>query len=285
MNEPVLARGTPCRDPYLPRPVVVTERREEGPGVVTLRLRPADPRDASCSFAPGQFNMLHGNEGCVPISIVAGGAVGYYEHCIRAAGNVTRDLVAARVGDHLGLRGPFGRGWPMAEARGKDVVIVSGGIGCAAVASAIDFIMADRTRYGRLSLLQGVRTDADHLYDDRYSRWAYAPDTRVLLSSMTSEAGWQGHRGLVTELLDWLDLPRPDTTVAMLCGPEAMVRPAVGRLRQLGIGPDQIFVSLERTMQCGLGHCGHCQLGSCLICRDGPVFTFSRIDLELAAGL
>jgi NAD(P)H-flavin reductase len=222
--------------------------------------------------------MLHGPDGDVPISIVDGNARGYFEHCIRGVGNASRELAAARKGDLIGLRGPFGGGgWPLAAAEGKDVLVLSGGIGCAAVASAVEHFLVERDRYGHLAILQGVSTNADHLYDDRYRRWADQPRTQVLLASMEGGPGWRGRKGLVTELFDELSDLRPEAAVALLCGPEVMVRPVVEKLLALGLAPEAIFVSLERNMQCGIGHCAHCQLGSRLVCRDGPVFPWSAI--------
>lgn len=277
------APSSPCQDPYLPRTAEVIERLTEGPRVTTLRLRFTDANQASYAFVPGQFNMLHGPDGDVPISIVAGNDRGFFEHCVRGVGNASRELAACRKGDLIGLRGPFGGGgWPLAAIEGRDVLILSGGIGCAAVASAIDHIVSRRNRFGRLSILQGVTTDADHLYDDRYERWRQAPDTEVLLASMEGGEGWKGHKGLVTDL--FADVPnlQPQTTSVLICGPEVMVHPVVGRLRALGISPYAIFVSFERNMQCGIGHCTHCQLGSRLVCRDGPVFSWADIEPILA---
>ncbi len=282
MNDTAVSPTTPsspCQDPYLPRTVEVVERCTEGPRVTTLRLKFTDETQASYAFAPGQFNMLHGPDGDVPISIVAGNDRGYFEHCVRGVGNASRELASSRKGDLIGLRGPFGGGgWPLAAIEDRDVVIISGGIGCAAVASPIDHIVAQRSRYGRLSILQGVSTNADHLYGDRYERWGQAPRTEVLLASMEGGEGWMGHTGLVTDLLSDVPELRPDATAVLLCGPEVMVRPVVDRLLSLGLSPDTIWVSFERNMQCGIGHCTHCQLGSRLVCRDGPVFSWAEIQ-------
>ena len=270
--------SSPCQDPYLPRTAEVIERRTEGPRVTTLRLRFTDP-SASHAFNPGQFNMLHGPDGDVPISIVAGNDAGYFEHCVRGVGNASRELAASRKGDLIGLRGPFGGGgWPLAALEDRDVLIISGGIGCAAVASAIEHVLANRNQYGNLSLLQGVSTNADHLYADRYERWGRAPATQVLLASMEGGEGWSGHKGLVTELLPEIRELQPDTTSALICGPEVMVRPVVQQILSLGLSPDTIHVSFERNMQCGIGHCTHCQLGSRLVCRDGPVFSWAELE-------
>ncbi len=275
---------TPCQDPYLPRTAVVIDRQTEGPNVVTLKLQLTDPDGAGHAFAPGQFNMLHGPDGDVPISIVAGNESGYFEHCIRGVGNASRELTACRKGDYIGLRGPFGKGWPVEAARGRDVMIISGGIGCAAVASSIEYIAAVRSDYGRLSILQGVSRNADHLYDDRYKRWSDLADTQVLIASMEGGEQWPHRQGLVTELFGDLKEVRPADTLAMLCGPEVMVRPVAERLMNMGLRADAIYVSLERNMQCGIGHCGHCQVGGCLVCRDGPVFTWADSQLPLSVG-
>lgn len=281
MSEQALQLATPkspCSDPYLPRAVVVVERVVEGPRVATLRLRFAEPSTANYTFSPGQFNMLHGPDGDVPISIVAGNGEGYFEHCVRGVGNASRALMSLREGELIGLRGPFGGGtWPLDEAAGKDVLILSGGIGCAAVASAVEHILHARSRYGRIFLLQGISTDADHLYDDRYRRWANEKNTQVFLASMEGGPGWRGKKGLVTDLFEDLDGLTPASTLALLCGPEVMVRPVVERLLALGLDPSRIHVSLERNMQCGIGHCAHCQIGSRLVCRDGPVFPWSQM--------
>lgn len=271
------APSSPCQDPYLPRTVEVIGRRTEGPRIVTLRLRYLDP-DAEHAFKPGQFNMLHGADGDVPISIVAGNALGYFEHCIRGVGNASRELTAARKGDTIGLRGPFGDGgWPLAEANGRDVLVISGGIGCAAVASAIEHFAAHRAEYGRLFILQGISTDADHIYDERYRQWAALPNTQVLLASMEGGPEWRGKKGLVTDLFEDLDSFQPANTTSLICGPEVMVRPVAQRLIEFDFRAESIHVSFERNMQCGIGHCAHCQLGGHLVCSDGPVFRWSDI--------
>ncbi|MHC4777843.1 MAG: FAD/NAD(P)-binding protein [Planctomycetota bacterium] len=252
--------------------------------MVSLRIRFTDDEGEDYSFVPGQFNMVHGPDGDAPISIVAGNERGYLEHCIRAAGNATREIAGLHPGEFIGLRGPFGRGWPIAEARGKDLIVVSGGIGGAAVVSAIEHVEGARDQYGRMSILQGVRSPAEHIYDDRYLRWSRLPHTRVLLASMEESPTWQGHTGMVTDLFDELADLRADETLAMICGPEVMIRPTVERLLGLGLAPEAIYVSLERNMQCGIGHCGHCQIGSCIVCRDGPVFTYAEIKQDLSNG-
>jgi NAD(P)H-flavin reductase len=266
-------------NPAVPREVEVIERIQESDSVFTLRLRFTDPAvHAAYSFHPGQFNMVHlYGVGEVPISIVSDPEDDHLlDHTIRAVGRVTRGLAALGVGDRLGVRGPFGRGWPLIEAQGSDVLVLTGGLGCAPSVSAINYILRRRERYGRLVIIQGVRHVDDLIWRDSYRRWAQSPDTTVLLAANEAGPGWPWHVGMVTELLDKASLDTAHTT-AMMCGPEGMMRAGVLRLLDLGMPEDLIYISTERNMQCGVGRCGHCQIGPNFVCRDGPVFAYPQI--------
>jgi NAD(P)H-flavin reductase len=267
-------------NPYLPREAEIVGRDEESTDTVSLHLRLTDglPYD----FEPGQFNMLylHGI-GEVPISIVAeadadGEGPGVLTHTIRALGRVTRGLAALGVGDRIGLRGPYGRGWPMWAAEDHDVVVVTGGLGCAPSVSIIHHILRDRERYGRLSILQGVKHTDDLIWRAQYDAWAALPDVRVLLAADVAAPGWHGHVGLVTALFEHLEF-EPARTVAMLCGPELMMRASAEQLHARGLAAGDIYLSMERNMQCAVGHCGHCQIGGSFVCRDGPVFAWPAL--------
>ncbi len=261
---------------YLPREAEVVERIEESPNTFTLQLKLTD--DAPYSFEPGQFNMLYlYGVGEVPISIVAeADEERVLTHTIRALGRVTNGLAALRKGDRIGLRGPYGHGWPMRAAEGRDVVIVTGGLGCAPSVSIIHHILEHRERYGHLSILQGVKHTDDLIWREQYDRWEAMPDVRVLLAADIGSPDWRGHVGLVTALFDKLTL-EPRKTIAMLCGPEIMMRASADLLHTRGIPADAIYLSMERNMQCGIGHCGHCQIGSQFVCRDGPVFVWPQV--------
>ena len=275
-----MSAPTSSDHPYQPREAEVVARAQETRDMFTLRLRLADrgAREAY-RFAPGQFNMLHvPGVGAVPISIASDPA--QYEtldHTIRAVGRVTRVLERFQPGDRLGLRGPYGRGWPMRDAEGQDLLVVTGGLGCAPVVAAISYAVQRRNRFRRLIILQGVKHSADMLWRERYDAWSRLPDTQVRLAADQPAKGWTGHRGLVTDLLGQVRFD-PQQTVAMLCGPEPMMLAAAERLTAgMGMSGDHIWLSLERGFQCGVGHCGHCQMGPYFVCRDGPVFPYRQI--------
>jgi NAD(P)H-flavin reductase len=257
----------------------VFSRDQETPDLFTLRLRLTDPAArAAYRFVPGQFNMLYlPSVGGVPISIASDpDAPDALDHTIRAVGRVTRVLANLGPGDRLGLRGPYGRGWPMRDAEGHDLLMLTGGLGCAPVVAAIDYAVARRARFGRLVVLQGVKHSADLIWRERYDAWAQLPDTQVRLAADEPDHRWQDHVGLVTDLLDDVTFD-PARSMAMICGPEPMMRAGAERLTGLGVPAERIWLSLERGFQCGVGHCGHCQLGPWFVCRDGPVFRWADI--------
>jgi len=265
-------------DCVTPAEARIIERIEECPTVYTLRLRFTDPAlHAAFSFAPGQFNMLYlPAVGEVPISIVSDPEDEHlYDHTIRAVGRVTKALARLGEGERIGVRGPFGRGWPLEEAQGRDVVIITGGLGCAPVVSVINYIIRRRERFGRLTILQGVKHAADLIWRERYEAWAQLPDTHVLLAADVGGPGWPWHTGLVTGLLD--QVPLDHAPIVMMCGPQGMMRAVAGDLQHRGVAQEAIWLSMERNMQCGVGLCGHCQLGGRFVCRDGPVFRYDEL--------
>ena len=266
-------------NPYLPLEAEVVERIQESSSVYTLRLRMTDQREhAAYAFAPGQFNMvyLHGI-GEVPISIVSDPEDDeLLDHTIRAVGRVTHGLEQLKTGQRVGIRGPFGRGWPLEQAEGRDVVLVTGGLGCAPVVSVINYVVARRDRFRRLVIMQGVKHTDDLIWHDRYQTWGELPDTQVLLAADMAGQGWPYHVGLVTELIDRAEFDR-DNAIAMMCGPERMMQASAQRLVENGVPADRLWLSMERNMHCGIGHCGHCQLGPHFVCKDGPVFNYTEL--------
>lgn len=264
----------------VPSPFVVINRRRDTADTWTLTLEPcAGP---PLQFDPGQFTMLAaGGGGEVPISI--SGDSDHPEllvHTVRAVGLATQSICAARPGRRLAVRGPFGIPWPVAELEGLDVVIIAGGIGLAPLRPAILRLLARRPRYGRLVLLYGGRTPDQLLYADELEAWRdRGLDVRVSVDSAGPD--WLGHVGVVTRLIKRAGLD-PARTAAALCGPEVMMRFTCAALRDAGLPATRIHASMERNMQCGIGHCGHCQLGPTLVCRDGPVYRWDRIGPWLA---
>ena len=268
------AAPTPGLD--LPRPARVAERVQESPSIVTLRLALED--GAPFAFRPGQFNMLHlPGVGEVPISLSSDPEhEALLGHTVRAVGRVTRALARLPVGAWLGVRGPFGRGWPLEEARGRDLVVLTGGLGCAPVVAVVRYALRRRADYGRLVILQGVKHAEDLIWRGQYEAWAREPDTQVLLAADVAGGDWPWAQGPVLELLDQASFDPAGCTV-MMCGPEPMMVAAARRLEALGVPREAVYLSMERNMQCARGLCGHCQFGPWFVCRDGPVFRYAEV--------
>jgi NAD(P)H-flavin reductase len=229
-------------------------------------------------FQPGQFSMIYAfGVGELPISISSDPeVVGEQRYTIRSVGQATNALVHHRVGDVIGLRGPFGRGWPVERARGKDVLLVAGGIGLAPLRPVIYYVMRHRADFRRLIIIYGARTPADLLFRRELAKWSRQPETQVLTTVDYGGVRWRGHVGVVTQLFKRVRLDPPNT-VAFSCGPEVMMRYAAAEIEDRGVGREEIYVSLERNMKCGIGWCGHCQLAPHFVCKDGPVFSYGEV--------
>jgi len=257
-----------------PLPFRLERRRQETRDTWTLELEPAGGE--RLLPAPGQFTMLYAwGTGEVPIS-VSGAAGGPLVHTVRAVGGVTDALCAAEPGAVIGVRGPFGNTWPLPAAVGGDVVVVAGGIGLAPLRPAVLHLLRNRDDYGDVAVLYGSRTPADLLYRTEVEGWRGRFDVQVDVTVDAAADGWRGRVGVVPKLVAGASF-EPAETTALICGPEIMMRFAAEALLERGVPPDQIYVSMERNMRCGLGHCGHCQLGPTLICRDGPVYGYDEV--------
>jgi NAD(P)H-flavin reductase len=230
------------------------EKIREAEDIDTYRLRFVDEQvRRSYRFAAGQFNMVYlFGVGEVAISVVSDpDEPESLDHTIRVVGRVTKAIAQLRPGDKLGIRGPFGHGWPLEAIRGKDIVIVTGGLGCAPVPH-------------------------DLLFRERFDAWRRQPDTQVLLTSDQPDKTWHYHVGVVTELFEQVAVD-PARTVVLMCGPEIMMRLGAPILIERGVPATAIYVSLERHMECGIGLCGHCQMGPYFLCKDGPVMSYDRV--------
>lgn len=262
-----------------PHAATVVTRTDESRGIFTLQVRLDDPAaQAAYRFAPGQFNMLYlYGVGEVPISIMSDpeerDGIG---HTVRALGRVTQGLAALKPGDKLGVRGPFGRGWPLQEVSGCDVVLVTGGLGCAPVVSVIHYVLRRRDRFGKLVIIQGVRHADELIWREHYDRWAKLPATQVLVAADEGAPLWPWHVGRVTDLFDLARFD-PNCAVAMMCGPEGMMRAAGKSLLSHGLPEARLYLSMERNMQCAVGRCGHCQIGGAFVCHNGPVFNWGEM--------
>lgn len=267
--------------PMVPEPFEVLSRRQDTADTWTLELQRSsgDP----LQFAPGQFTMLSaGGAGEVPISISGDpDRPDLLVHTVRAVGLATEAICGAEPGRVLSARGPYGAPWPVDQVADEaDVVMAAGGIGLAPLRPAILWLLARRERYGRLVLLYGGRSPDQLLYEDELGSWAER-GMEILVTVDSAGPEWLGSVGVVTRLVGRAGLAGADT-VAMACGPEVMMRFTVAALRDAGVDADRVFVSMERNMQCGIGHCGHCQLGPTLVCRDGPVYRWADVEPWLA---
>jgi NAD(P)H-flavin reductase len=259
----------------VPRSGVVRKLARDTDDTFTLTIDMGEP----FPFLPGQFNMLyHFGVGEVPISISGDPAKPQtLVHTIRAVGAVTDRMETLRKGDVVGVRGPFGVPWPVDLAGdGRDLVLLAGGIGLAPLRPVIYHALARRSKTGRLCVAYGARTPSDLLYVNELQKWGGRFDTSLMVTVDRGDDDWRGRVGVVTTLLPKLDF---DATraIAMVCGPEVMMRFSVRALHERGVAHDRIFISMERNMHCGVGFCGHCQWGPHFVCKDGPVFRFDKI--------
>lgn len=271
-------RTVGAADPMVPVPYVVERFIRETQDTFSLELEPFDPT-GELRFLPGQFNMLYVfGVGEVPISI--SGDVAEPKkliHTTREVGVVTRAMRSLKPGHSIGVRGPFGTSWPMDEAKGHDVILVAGGIGLAPLRPALYWILRNRDDYGKVVLLYGTRSPEDILYSKELAKWRSQFDLEVYITVDRATTEWRGNVGVVTKLIGRAPFD-PSDTVAMVCGPEIMMRFAVEELARRGVSTSDIYVSMERNMKCGIGLCGHCQLRGEFVCKDGPVYRFDVIE-------
>jgi len=266
-------------DPMLPYPAVIEDIQSEAYGISTFSLVFTDPAKASTyHFLPGQFNMiLLPGFGEVAISISSNPSLPkVVGHTIRYAGSVTRALGRLKVGDMLGIRGPYGSAWPLERALAKNLVIVTGGIGLAPLRPAIYGILRHREDYGRVVLLYGARTPADLLYTEEFASWQ-AGGIELHTTVDLADENWQGQVGVVPALFYRIRVD-PKQTLVMTCGPEIMMRFVIYEALARRIPKESIFLSMERNMKCAIGFCGHCQFGPTFICKDGPVLNYAAIE-------
>ena len=265
-------------DPMLPAASKIIRVIEETDDSFTIELSPPDD-GPEFTFTAGQFNMLYAfGTGEVPISISGDPSnPGTLVHTIREVGTVTRALRSMNRGATVGIRGPFGTGWGVESAVGKSLVIVAGGIGLAPLRPVIYHVLEHRDKYNGVTILYGARTPDDILFEKEIRRWKDRHDLELRFTVDTATSEWKGNVGFVTTLIEQASLD-PSNTVAMLCGPEVMMRFSIAELRKTGIKRRNILLSMERNMKCAVGFCGRCQYGPNFICKDGPVFSFDHLE-------
>ncbi|MCI0521075.1 MAG: FAD/NAD(P)-binding protein [Chloroflexi bacterium] len=269
---------TPTK-PMEPYWAEIVEITPEAPGITTYWLRFLDPAvRAGYTFQPGQFNMLYlpgYGESAISISSDPENheVIG---HTIRYTGNVTQNIARLKVGDVLGVRGPFGTSWPIEQHKGADLILGTGGVGLPPLRPIIYHVMRHRQDYGRVVLLYGARTPKDLQFTREYETWEKT-GVETMITVDRADETWTGQVGVVPILFYRLRMD-PKKSIVMTCGPEIMIRFVVYEALARRVAPSRIFVSLERNMKCGLGQCGHCQLGPYFVCKDGPVFSFEALE-------
>jgi NAD(P)H-flavin reductase len=280
-TDSVLMKPT-LTEPILPRLYRVQQSKQETYDTWTLEFEPVDGHDGF-SFAPGQFNMVYEfGVGEVPISISGDPAnPKKLIHTIRSVGAATKALCSLKKSDEVTIRGPYGTHWPVEDSIGHDVVIVAGGVGLPPLRPAIYHLLSNREQYGRILLLYGARTPQDMLYTAELKQWRARFDVDVETTVDTARPEWHGNVGVVTTLIPRANFD-PQRAKVFIVGPEIMTRFTIIELQKRGVTAEGIFVSLERNMKCGIGHCGHCQLGSKFVCRDGPIFRYDQVQQFLS---
>lgn len=262
-------------DPMVPVQTRITRLAWETDDTYSITL---DMNDRNYAFRPGQFNMLYVfGVGEAAISISSDPSLSRsVTHTIHNVGSVTSALSHCKRSDVVGVRGPFGSGWPIDAALGRDVCIVAGGIGLAPLRPLLYSLFRKRKQFGRIVLLYGSRSPLDLLYRVELEDWGKRHNIEVLVTVDRGDPSWKGHIGVVTTLFSYIKID-PRATIAYVCGPETMMKFTLGTLTTMGLPGDQIYLSMERNMKCAVGYCGHCQYGPHFICKDGPVFALPRV--------
>lgn len=267
------------KNPYAIEPAIITDIRRETDETRTYELKFED-KGRSLKFVPGQFNMISlpgFGEGAFSITS-SPLREDSFEHTIRIAGKLTAVIGHLNTGDVVGVRGPYGHGWPVGSAKGKDLLIIAGGVGLAPLRGLINLAVDKRDDFGSVEIMYGTRKPEDLIYTDEYDYWQATPDMKLFLTVDEVPEGieWKHGQGVVTNLLAYSNID-PSNALALVCGPEIMMRFITRSLAIRGYSEDNIFVSLERRMECGMAKCGRCMIGPRYVCTDGPVFTYAEV--------
>ena len=262
---------------YIPRLAEIAHAEDLTARERFFRIRLAD--GASLGHAPGQFvevSVLGIGE--APISVCSSPTApgNEFELCIRKVGSVTNALHALPVGAKVGIRGPFGRGFPVNDLKGHDLLFVAGGLGIVPLRSIINYAIDNRRDFGKLTLLYGARTPSDMLFGDEIERWSNSAGFHLETTVDIADGHWEGNVGVITKLFDRIMID-PAGTYALVVGPPVMFRFVIKSALSAGIYESRILLSLERRMKCGVGKCGHCQVDNVYVCQKGPVFPYTRI--------
>jgi len=263
-------------EPLLPQCYRVTRRIREGLDTCTLELAPTQVEIPT--FRPGQFNMLYAfGVGEIAVSLSGDpGDTSRLVHTVRSVGAVSTAIITLEPGATLGVRGPFGTAWPVVEAEGRDVVFVAGGLGLAPLRPAIYHVLAHRNLYRKVIVLVGMRNPSEILYSRLLEQWRALDGVTVEVTVDESDTTWHGEVGVVPSLVSRAKFDAGNA-IAMVCGPEVMMRFTANALADAAVPRERIYLSMERNMKCAVGLCGRCQFGPTFVCKDGPVMRLDRI--------
>ena len=264
---------------YTPDLAIITKVRDEAAGIKTFILEFKGPEiRKSFDYRPGQFvELTVFGVGEAPISISSSPVnKGYLELTVAAVGKVTRALHLRKEEDIVGIRGPYGNGFPFDEVKGKNILFVGGGIGLAPLRSLINQMFAQRGDFAKISILYGVRESRFLCFVDDLEGWSQVENSEVLLTADAPDAKWRGNVGVVGSLLPKIDIDIKNT-IAFVCGPPIMIHFVLLDLLKMGFEEEQIITTMERRMECGVGKCGHCNIGKSYVCLDGPVFSYHQL--------
>jgi len=273
-----IAASAPSANPFMPEQMRIVRRSDLTSDVRFFQVRPVDmERALSLDYKPGQFMMVSlAGVGEAPFSISSTPSrPGMLEFCIREAGRLTEQLFIYKENSIIGVRGPYGNGFPLEKMIGHDILIVVGGLGVAPLRSLLLYILDNRDKFGKFYVLHGARTPAEMLFRKEFFEIKERDDLECLLTvdnDPTSQ--WPFNKGVVTDLFPKIKELDPGNTFATICGPPVMYKFVVAEFLKLGIPKHQILMTLERRMHCGIGKCGHCAIGSIYTCLDGPVFSY-----------
>jgi len=264
---------------YLPYKTIIKDIKQETPDTKTFVLAFKDKKiQENFDYKPGQFVELSiYGAGEAPFGISTSPTQkGSFAITVRAVGRVTRALHKLEIGNEVGIRGPFGNGFPYSEVKGKDILFVGGGIGLPPLRSLIYYIFDNRGDYKNITILYGARTPEDLVYKDDLTQWGKRTDIKLMVTVDAASKDWEGNVGVVTTLFEQIQLDVPNT-VAFVCGPPIMIKFVIRDLLKMGFLEENIISTLERYMKCGVGKCGHCAIGHKYVCIDGPVFNYRQI--------
>lgn len=264
---------------YLPHLAQILDIKQETPDIKTFKLRfKEETIESSFDYKPGQFiEFSVFGEGEAPFCISNSPTRSSSIECsVKRMGKVTQGLHDLEIGDTVGIRGPYGNGFPVGDLKNKNLLFVAGGIGLAPLRSLINYCLDNRNDFKTITIVNGARTSKDLVYKDEYDSWKKAPDTQLHLSVDCQEENWTCMVGVVPKVLESIK-PTCQDSVAIVCGPPIMIKYTLPVLLKLGFCPEAIITTLEMKMKCGLGKCGRCNIGHLYICKDGPVFSYNQI--------